>query len=399
VTNRPSVAASRCDRGAAALIVAGMPPRSTPLRWPSRSPAGHEDAARRAGRPTLRPLRHPAVLVTGAVVLLAGCAGTDRGTAPLGPQAAGSASARASSSAGQVGPGAPAPGAPSVAASSGGPATASASPSPSPSPSPKLLAQLPLGGRSIFPRYRVVAYYGSTGGSALGVLGKGTPEQAAAAILHAAAPYAAYGRPVQPAMELIAAVAQAHAGADGTYSYRLPDATIASYLAAARRHRMLLLLDVQPGRADFLSQVRQLEPYLTQPDVGIALDPEWKLTPSQLPLRQIGSSDAAPINAVSAYVAGLVQRYRLPEKLFVVHQFQVRMLPDRSAIVARPGLAMSDHVDGQGPVKDKLGTYAVLRAAPRFHMGFKLFYVKDPVLMTPKQVMALDPRPELITYQ
>ena len=97
-----------------------------------------------------------------------------------------------------------------------GPATASASPSPSPS----LLAQLPLGGRSIFPRYRVVAYYGSTGGSALGVLGKGTPEQAAAAILHAAAPYAAYCRPVQPAMELIANVAQAHAGADGTYSYR-----------------------------------------------------------------------------------------------------------------------------------------------------------------------------------
>jgi len=84
-----------------------------------------------------------------------------------------------------------------------------------------------------------------------GVLGKGTPEQAAAAILHAAAPYAAYCRPVQPAMELIANVAQAHAGADGTYSYRLPDATIASYLAAARRHKMLLLLDVQPGRADF----------------------------------------------------------------------------------------------------------------------------------------------------
>ncbi len=89
-------AASRCDRGAAAVTVAGMPPRSTPLRWPSRFLAGHEDAARRAGRATLRPLRHPAVLITGAVVLLAGCAGTDRGTAPLRPQAAGSASARAS---------------------------------------------------------------------------------------------------------------------------------------------------------------------------------------------------------------------------------------------------------------------------------------------------------------
>ncbi len=261
------------------------------------------------------------------------------------------------------------------------------------------MAQLPLGGRSIFPKFRVVAYYGSTGGSALGVLGKGTPEQAAAAIIRAAAPYAAYGRPIQPAMELIATVAQAHPGVDGSYSYRLPDATIDSYLAAARRHKMLLLLDVQPGRADFLTQVRGLERYLTQPDVGVALDPEWKLTAGQRPLGQIGSSSAAPINAVSAYVAGLVQRYRLPEKLFVLHQFQIRMLPDRKAIVTRPGLAMADHVDGQGPVSTKLKTYAALSGSRQFHMGFKLFYAKDPVLMTPKQAMALVPRPELITYQ
>jgi len=245
----------------------------------------------------------------------------------------------------------------------------------------------------------VVAYYGSTGGSALGVLGRGTPEQAAAALTRAAAPYAAYGRPVQTAMELIATVAQSRPGVDGSYSYRLPDATIASYLAAARRHKMLLLLDVQPGRADFLTQVRGLEQYLIQPDVGIALDPEWKLTAGQRPLQQIGSSRAAPINEVSAYVAGLVRRYRLPQKLFVLHQFQVRMLPDRNSILARPGLAMADHIDGQGPVKDKLSTYGVLRAASQFHMGFKLFYVKDPVLMTPKQVMALTPRPELVTYQ
>ncbi len=271
--------------------------------------------------------------------------------------------------------------------------------SPTPSATPRPLAELPLGGRTIFPRYRVVAYYGSQGGPALGVLGKGTPEHAAAAISQAAAPFAAYGRRVQPAMELIATVAHGNPGADGTYSYRLPDAVIDSYLAAARRHRMLLLLDIQPGRADFLTQVRQLEPYLKHPDVGIALDPEWKLTPGQLPLQQIGSSHADPINGVADYVSGLVTRYRLPEKLFVVHQFQLRMVPDRAAIRTRPGLAMVFHVDGQGPVSDKLATYAALRVGRPFHMVFKLFYAKDPVLMSPRQVMALTPQPELITYQ
>src|SRR5688572_3663371 len=59
-----------------------------------------------------------------------------------------------------------------------GPATPSAAPTPAPSPSgpPAPLAQLPLGGRTIFPAYRVVAYYGTAGNPVLGVLGEGTPE-------------------------------------------------------------------------------------------------------------------------------------------------------------------------------------------------------------------------------
>ncbi len=328
-----------------------------------RTRATSAPAPRQAGdRPVAAP-RGPLsrVAASCAVVLVTGCAGVSpvaqgpRASAP--PMSSPGGTSSTSSAAGT------ARSIPPTRSPSGSARSIPPTPSPSPSPSIKPLAQLPLGGRSIFPKFRVVAYYGSTGGSALGVLGKGTPEQAAAAITRAAAPYAAYGRPIQPAMELIATVAQSHPGVDGSYSYRLPDATINSYLAAARRHKMLLLLDVQPGRAGFLTQVRGLERYLTQPDFGVALDPEWKLTAGQRPLGQIGSSDAAPINAVSAYVAGLVQRHRLPEKLFVLHQFQIRMLPDRKAIVTRPGLAIVDHVDGQGPVSDKLKTYAALTPA------------------------------------
>src|SRR5262249_18711517 len=37
-------------------------------------------------------------------------------------------------------------------------------------------AELPRGGSQIFPRYRVVAYYGAAGTPALGVLGQGSPD-------------------------------------------------------------------------------------------------------------------------------------------------------------------------------------------------------------------------------
>ena len=180
------------------------------------------------------------------------------------------------------------------------------------------LPELPRGGRQILPTYRVVAYYGAAGTSALGVLGQGTPDQAAAAIEDQAAGYARFGRPVQPAMELLATVAQRAPGADGNYSAPVPDSEIERYLAAAHRHRMLLILDIQPGRGEFLPEVQHLAPFLADPSVSIALDPEWKVGPQQLPGHVIGAASAASINAVAEYLHGIVTAAGLPDKLLVV---------------------------------------------------------------------------------
>ena len=35
----------------------------------------------------------------------------------------------------------------------------------------------------------------------------------------------------------------------------------------------------------------------------------------------------------------------------------------------------------------------------RFHAGFKLFYHEDTNLMSPRQVLRLRPRPELVVYE
>lgn len=67
---------------------------------------------------------------------------------------------------------------------------------------------------------------------ALGALGRWSPDAAAAHIQHTAAQYAVFGRPVQPAMELIATVAQASAGPNGLCSVSVSQASVAQYLAA-----------------------------------------------------------------------------------------------------------------------------------------------------------------------
>src|SRR5581483_7013447 len=162
------------------------------------------------------------------------------------------------------------------------------------------VAQLPRGGTKILGHYRVVAFYGAPGGGQLGVLGDGTPDQAARAVIKQARGFAGFGLRVQPAMELIATVAQGSPGPDGDYSAPIPHAVIRSYLAAAHRHRMLLILDLQPGRGSFLAQAKALRPLLLDPSVSLALDSEWKVTGDQTPGNGlIGSSPAGPINAVT----------------------------------------------------------------------------------------------------
>jgi len=156
--------------------------------------------------------------------------------------------------------------------------------------------QEPRGGRTLLPDYRVVAYYGAPQDPGLGQLGIGTPQSATAKLLTQAAPYARPGRPVMPALELIATLVTAAPGDDGKYRYRQSGNLIDRYLAEARRAKALLILDIQPGRARFMDEVRAYQPYLREPDVGLALDPEWSMRRHQIPGQVIGSTDASIVN-------------------------------------------------------------------------------------------------------
>jgi hypothetical protein len=256
--------------------------------------------------------------------------------------------------------------------------------------------ELPRGGRQLFPRYRVVGFYGMQN---LDVLGAGPPDLVARRLLRVARPYARPGRPVMPMFELIATIAHPVPTPSGLYRTHQEDAIVRSFLEAVRRIDGVLVLDVQPGRDDFLSSVRHWEPYLRQPDVGIALDPEFSMGPGQVPGRHLGRTNAAAINRASAYVAGIVRRHRLPQKLFIIHQFHDSMIRDKARIAIRPGLAMTWNADGFGARSAKLDDYRSYTRDRRFHPGLKLFYENDVDLMSPREVMKLKPPPRVINYQ
>ena len=261
-------------------------------------------------------------------------------------------------------------------------------------------AELPRGGRTILPDRRVVAFYGAPQDRELGVLGIGSPARAARKLERQARPYARRGRPVLPAFELIAAIVTGEAGDGGDHSMRQEPATIRRYLRVARAHRMLLLLDIQPGYASFLQEAEALEEFLKEPDVSLALDPEWSMKPPQLPGQEIGSTDAATINEVSRYLSGIVREYDLPQKLLVVHRFTGDMIQAEHDLERHPGVALVVNVDGFGDQPNKISKYEEFTddLRRRFN-GLKLFYEEDLNLMKPNQVLRLRPQPDLIVYE
>jgi hypothetical protein len=284
------------------------------------------------------------------------------------------------------------------AASAAATHAATATPTPTPPPPP----ELPRGGRILFPTYRLVGYCGSPGSPALGRL-DGDLDAVAVEIEKLAAEYAA-GRQPQPVFELIATIAHGVRGDDGMYRTRLTDDVIKHYLEAARRHRAMLLLNIQPGRADFLPEVQAYERWLREPDVGVALDPEWAVEPGQVPGRVYGRTTGAELDAVATYLSGLVAQGSLPEKPMVFHQVSSSVVRDEALLQPKPGVVIIRSVDGIGAPAAKLTTWTKLTAQqpPHIRGGFKLFYTEDAEegpLMTPPEVLSLVPEPEYVMFE
>ena len=245
---------------------------------------------------------------------------------------------------------------------------------------------------------QILAYYGSPYVSAMGILGELEPEELVLRLKAHAARYDEFNGPrgVQPALHIVYASAQPNPGEDGLHLIFVDRRTLSKYIDVACKHNMLVFLDNQIGRSGVETEVRDILPYLEQPHVHAALDPEFAMPPGEIPGEAIGTMDAAEINAAQAVLQTLVEERGLPDKILVVHRFTDNMVTNSELIqdVSRVRLVLD--MDGFGPpeIKQvKFGWYA----APAEYSGIKLFFKQDMPLMSEADVLGLDP--DVIIYQ
>ena len=263
--------------------------------------------------------------------------------------------------------------------------------------------ELPGGGQILYPGRQMVALYGHPGAPVLGVLGEQGVEGAIARAQQLAADYQPLvDVPVVPAFEIITTVASAGAGPDGNYSHEAPVDMLRPWVDAAGEAGVYVVLDLQPGRTDFLTQAQRYEELLALPHVGLALDPEWRLKPDQRHLTQIGSVTAAEVNTVVTWLADLTRAHKLPQKLLLLHQFQLQMIGDRPQVdTSREELAALIHADGFGSPGAKFETWNAMHVdpPPNVWWGWKNFIDEDSPTFTPAETMAIEPRPLFVSYQ
>ena len=281
-------------------------------------------------------------------------------------------------------------------------ATPEASPEPSPTPTeepPELVG----GGTELFPDKRFIALYGHPSYPSLGALGEQSPEESADRVIELAEMYEAHSdEEIHPAFEIIVTMASEHPGDDGNYSAETDPDDIAEYVDVAEEHDIYVVLDLQPGHTDFLTQAKIFEDLLKRPNVGLALDPEWRLSEGQVHMEQIGSVSAAEINETTNWLAELTAEHDLPQKMVILHQFRQSMIRGREQVnTDHPELAMVLHADGHGTAQDKFATWDLLQEdlPEDMHMAWKNFYRQDDPMFSPQQTFDVEPKPWFVSYQ
>jgi hypothetical protein len=244
-----------------------------------------------------------------------------------------------------------------------------------------------------------VALYGAPQLTATAI-GKRSPAGAARKLRRQARAYARVAdRPVALSLNLIGVVATASAGSDRRYRARQDPAVIRTYLKAARSVGARLTLDIQPGRARLIGELRALRQWIALPDVDVGIDPEWNVGRKGVPGRDEGSIGHRTLNRASRWLERLAERKDVPAKALIVHQFRAGSISGRRRIKQREGASVLLNFDGIGSRRAKRAGYKNLAANSGLLDGFSLFYDRDLKLMKPRSVLRLRPEVDYAMYQ
>jgi hypothetical protein len=261
----------------------------------------------------------------------------------------------------------------------------------------------PLPG-SILPARRIIAFYGNPLSTRMGILGETAPDDMLRKLDAEVAAWNALdpAHPAQPALHLIVLVADGHPGTSGRYRTRHDSAMIEKVYGWARSRDALLFVDLQVGQSTLEHELPWIEKFLVRPDVHLGIDPEFSMKRGGVPGRRIGTYDAADINYASRFLAGLVDKHKLPPKILVVHRFTPGGVTNARRIALDPRVQVVMHMDGFGPPWMKRDTYwRDIKREPVQFAGWKQFTkAKNDRPPTPRaDILRLWPVPLYIQIQ
>jgi hypothetical protein len=248
----------------------------------------------------------------------------------------------------------------------------------------------------------ILAFYGHPRSRNMGILGRYSKEELNEKLIALADEYQkAGGRNVLKAFYII--FGTVWPGGDIGI---IGEALLTEYIEFALENDMLVFVDHQIGKYTPQDSIKRMLPWLRYPNVHLALDPEWRTTK---PMEEIGTVTASEINQVQRIMEDYIIENEIPgERLLVIHQFNYRMISNREKVESNFSRVRLVHcADGFGPPNVKKAAYAYNAQASNMPVkAFKLFFDFgipgagiDYPLLSPKEVLSLNPRPYIIMYQ
>ncbi|GCE22303.1 hypothetical protein [Dictyobacter kobayashii] len=231
--------------------------------------------------------------------------------------------------------------------------------------------------------------------------------------------------PVQLGIDLVVSIPDGTPGPDHTYSHHLDTATLQQYIDYCQHNNLLLFLDLDFGWSAVMPEVDFFLPYLEKYTfVHMAIDPEWMFpTHDGIPGYNLSNVHASDLNPIIQAVAAIPMKYHVPRKILIIHQYRPSgdgtpnpndaanaEIADKRDLVSDPRVDLVIHVDSVGGYpgdhEDKVRQYRQwvhddLQAYHNFNYGgFKLFYniESKTSVMTPAEVLAMQPAPLIVTY-
>ena len=133
-------------------------------------------------------------------------------------------------------------------------------------------------------------------------------------------------------------------------------------------------------------------------------DPEWAVGPDETPGDVFGTTTGGELNAVADHVAAIAREHSLPQKPLIYHQLSPSVVRDEQDLAPHPELALVKSMDGIGSpeLKKQAWDKLVTTKPPHVATGIKLFFQEDTrsgPLMTPPEVLGLQPAPDYVLYE